>query len=177
MSWTILGGRTAMLRLPYPRILSTSVVVKNYVYTPGGYLQLGPTDKNGQANAAELPTLINWSVDSPSWTFLANMSDPKGQHCVVTNGDDKIWAMGHRKELEQYSISENKWTTISRAPPSFELYVHLCAYWDGYIIIRSQGTEGTFHIYDVAGNVWSRSNVPETRDYSGPMIALIPWDK
>ena len=158
--------------LPYDIQQGASVVVNDTVFISGGFVT---SDRIGAGASA---ALIKWSVDSPSWTFLANMSNHQIDHCMVTDGIDHIWVTGPRTEdLEQYTISTNKWTTITSTPTDIDLNYRLCVYWDDHIIIRGKGTEGMFHVYDVTGNVWKISNVTETEKYWKPMIAIIPWQQ
>ena len=165
--------KTSNVRVPFGPLRSASVRVGEEVFISGGWVQ----NETDPSKSRPSTILVKWSVDAPSWTFLANMSHMEANHnCMVSDGVDRIWVIGPISEvLQEYTISKNEWSTISTKPNDVNLNYYLCVYWDGHIIIRSQEAEVIFHIFDVTAQLWKMSKVPETKSYIYPMIAIIPW--
>ncbi len=149
--------RESSVKLPHHSWNSVAVVVKSDVYISAYHAS---------------PTLLRWSVGDSSWTSLAENTVAKGDHCMVTDGDNYIWTIGGGL-IEQYDISLGTRLTLTTGPTGVSQNGYICVYWDDYIVIRDDGPDGIFHAYHVSENYWKTSHVPESNRLVSPMVALI----
>ncbi len=161
--------------LPFPVSHSASVQVGDKVFISGG------KDRRR--------TLLLWSLNLDSWKHRARMNKGREDHCTVSDGSHRLWAVGGCQDcwplyyIEEYNIARNTWT-----PLEINLKVttrkvltepHVCVYCDGSILLYTYhyGEEDPdLHIYKYNVNTKVLEKMPNKLPQliTHPMIAIVP---
>ena len=109
--------------------------------------------------------LMKWQVGEDSWSFMPNMTESHVYHCMVSDGESRLWVFGGYNTLtaEMFSVTSGQWTMVDSIPHyERQLSGHGCVYHDGHVYVVG-GTGYTFysnqiHVFDTETGTWRESS-------------------
>jgi hypothetical protein len=136
------------------------------IYLIGGYT-------NGQ-----LSKVLEYNLDSNSWTDKANLNEARDLHKLVLF-EGRIWAIGGMasgeiaKTVESYDPSSDSWKVES--PLQIKRNAPIAWVANGKIFVAGGREDTVFYssieVYDPASKSWSNfGNLPETKAYADAVV-------
>ncbi len=125
--------------------------------------------------------LLKYQLGDYIWSALMNMSVHRYGHCMVSDGESRLWVLGGEGTLsvEMFDLLTGWWTEKAPIPHNqIMLSGHGCVFHDSFIyVVGGFGTNffsNVIYVYNIEKDSWTHFSVlPEGR--SDMSLGILTW--